>query len=151
MAKSYWLMKSEPHVYSLDDLKGDKTTHWDGVRNYQARNHMMAMKKGDEVLFYHSQQTPPGAVGVARVVREAYPDFTQFDKRSNYYDAKSNEGKPRWHMVDVRYVKKFKAEVSLADIKARKSLKDMVLVNNARLSVQPVRKSEFDTIVKMGG
>ncbi len=85
------------------------------------------------------------------MVREAYPDFTQFDKRSKYYDAKSNEEKPRWHMVDVRYVKKFKSEVGLPDIKARKSLKDMVLVNNSRLSVQPVRKKEFDMIVKMGG
>lgn len=151
MAKSYWLMKSEPHVYSFDDLKRDRTTHWDGVRNYQARNHMMAMKKDDEVLFYHSQKTPPGAVGIARVVKEAYPDFTQFEKRSKYYDPNAIEEKPRWYMVDVRYVKKFKTEVSLPDIKTRQALKDMVLVNNSRLSVQPVRRREFDMIVKMGG
>ena len=140
MATSYWLMKSEPHVYSIDDLKKDRTTYWEGVRNYQARNHMMAMKKGDLVLYYHSQQTPPGVVGVARVVKEAYPDFTQFDEKHHYYDAKSSEEKPRWYMVDVRFVKKLKTEVALPDIKARKGLADMVLVNNSRLSVQPVRK-----------
>lgn len=151
MATSHWLMKSEPHVYSIDDLKKDKTTYWEGVRNYQARNHMMAMKKGDLVLYYHSQQTPPGVVGVARVVKEAYPDFTQFDEEHHYYDAKSSEEKPRWYMVDVRFVKKLKTEVGLPEIKVRKGLADMVLVNNSRLSVQPVRKREFDTILKMGG
>ncbi len=151
MPTSYWLMKSEPHVYSIDDLKKDKTTYWEGVRNYQARNHMMAMKKGDEILYYHSQQTPPGVVGVARVIKEAYPDFTQFDKKDKYYDAKSSEEKPRWWMVDVRFVKKLKSEVSLHDIKADKSLADMVLVNNSRLSVQPVRKKEFERVLKMAG
>ena len=151
MAKSYWLMKSEPHVYSIEDLKKDKTTYWEGVRNYQARNHMRAMKKGDEVLYYHSQQTPPGVVGVARVIKEAYPDFTQFDKKHHYHDPKSSEEKPRWWMVDIRFVKKLKSEVSLPDIKAMKSLSDMVLVNNSRLSVQPVRKKEFDIILKKGG
>lgn len=151
MAKSYWLMKSEPDVYSIDDLENDKTTYWEGVRNYQARNHMMAMKKGDEVLYYHSQQTPPGVVGTARVIKEAYPDFTQFDKKHKYYDPKSSEEKPRWWMVDIRFVRKLKTEASLPDIKAVKVLSDMVLVNNSRLSVQPVRKREFDTILKMGG
>ena len=151
MAKSYWLMKSEPDVYSIDDLKNDKTTYWEGVRNYQARNHMMAMKKGDEVLYYHSQQTPPGVVGVARVIKEAYPDFTQFDKKHRYFDPKSSEEKPRWWMVDIRFVKKLKSEVSLHDIKAVKKLSDMVLVNNSRLSVQPVQKKDFDMILKMCG
>ena len=151
MAKSYWLMKSEPDVYSIGDLRNDKTTYWEGVRNYQARNHMMAMKKGDEVLYYHSQQTPPGVVGVARVIKEAYPDFTQFDRKHKYFDPKSSEEKPRWWMVDVRFVKKLKSEVSLHDIKALKALSDMVLVNNSRLSVQPVRRKEFDMILKMGG
>lgn len=151
MATSYWLMKSEPDVYSIDDLKRDKSMYWWGVRNYQARNHMMAMKKGDLVLYYHSRQTPPGVVGVARVSKESYPDFTQFDKKHDYFDAKSSEEKPRWYMVDVRFVKKLKTEVALPDIKARKGLADMVLVNNSRLSVQPVRKREFDTILKMGG
>lgn len=151
MATSYWLMKSEPDVYSIDDLKRDKSMYWWGVRNYQARNHMMAMKKGDLVLYYHSRQTPPGVVGVARVIKESYPDFTQFDKKHDDFDAKSSEEKPRWYMVDVRFVKKLKTEVALPDIKARKGLADMVLVNNSRLSVQPVRKREFDTILKMGG
>jgi predicted RNA-binding protein with PUA-like domain len=149
--KSYWLMKSEPDAYSIDDLKKDKVTLWDGVRNYSARNNMMAMQKGDEVLFYHSRQDPPAVVGVARVAtKESYPDPTQFDKRSMYYDAKSSKEKPRWYLVDVRYVKKLKNQVPLEDIKARKTLADMVLVNNSRLSVQPVRKKEFDMIVKMG-
>ncbi len=151
MTKSYWLMKSEPHVYSIDDLKRDKTTYWEGVRNYQARNHMMAMKKGDEVLYYHSQQTPPGVVGVARVIEEAYPDFTQFDEKDKYYDPKSSAEKPRWWMVDIEFVKKLESEVSLLGIKAVKALSDMVLVNNSRLSVQPVGKKEFDMILKMGG
>ena len=151
MAKSYWLMKSEPHVYSIDDLKRDATTYWEGVRNYQARNHMRAMKKGDEVLYYHSQQTPPGVAGVARVIKEAYPDFTQFDETSQYYDPKSSEDKPRWWMVDVEFVKKFESEVSLRDIRTVTALTSMVLVNNSRLSVQPVAPEEFDVILKMGG
>ena len=151
MAKSYWLMKSEPHVYSIDDLKRDATTYWEGVRNYQARNHMRAMKKGDEVLYYHSQQTPPGVVGVARVIKEAYPDFTQFDETSKYYDPKSSEDRPRWWMVDIEFVKKFESEVSLRDIRTVTALTSMVLVNNSRLSVQPVAPEEFDVIRKMGG
>ena len=151
MAKSYWLMKSEPHVYSIDDLERDATTYWEGVRNYQARNHMRAMKKGDEVLYYHSQRTPPGVAGVARVIKEAYPDFTQFDETSQYHDPKSSEDKPRWWMVDIEFVKKFESEVSLRDIRAVTALTSMVLVNNSRLSVQPVAPEEFDVILKMGG
>jgi predicted RNA-binding protein with PUA-like domain len=96
---------------------------------------MMAMKTGDEVLYYHSQQTPAGVVGVARVIKEAYPDFTQFDKKDKYFDAKSSEEKPRWWMVDVRFVKKLKSEVSLHDIKGVKGLSEMVLVNSSRLLV----------------
>jgi len=148
--KSYWLMKSEPDVYSIDDLKKAKVTMWDGVRNYGARNNMMEMKKGDEVLYYHSRQNPPAVVGVAKVSRESYPDPTQFDKKNKYHDPKSPKDDPRWHLVDVRFVKKFEREVSLHEIKDRKTLSDMVLVNNSRLSVQPVKKKEFDMIVKMG-
>jgi predicted RNA-binding protein with PUA-like domain len=148
--KKYWLMKSEPSDYSIDDLKADKTTLWDGVRNHQARNQMMEMKKGDEVLFYHSM-SDKAVVGVMRVTSsEAYPDPTQFRKRSKYYDEKSTKKAPRWFLVDVRYVKKLKKPVTLAEIKARATLKDMVLVKNSRLSVQPVRKKEFDMIVRMG-
>tara|TARA_B100001123_G_scaffold248588_1_gene277607 strand:- start:592 stop:1056 length:465 start_codon:yes stop_codon:yes gene_type:complete len=149
-SKSYWLMKSEPYVYSIDDLKKDGTTYWEGVRNYQARNNMMAMNVGDEVLYYHSQQKPPAVVGVAVVVKEAYLDFTQFDKKHKYYDEKSSKENPRWWMVDVRFVKKLKTQVSISDIKSVNSLSDMVLVNNSRLSVQAVRKKEFNTILKMG-
>ncbi len=150
MAMQYWLMKTEPGVYSIDDLKRDKKTFWEGVRNYQARNNMRAMKKGDGVLFYHSQATPPGVVGVAKVVKEAYPDHFAFDKKSKYFDAKSDPEEPRWFMVDVGFVEKFGAVVSLPEIREVNALKDMVLVNNSRLSVQPVRKAEFDRVVKMG-
>jgi len=142
-------MKSEPDVYSIDDLIADGSTHWDGVRNYQARNNMMKMSVGDEVLYYHSRQTPPAVVGRAKIVRESYPDFTQFDKKSSYYDSRSSEDKPRWHMVDIEFLEKFVAEISLTEIKEQKPLTDMVLVNNSRLSVQPVSKEEFDWILRM--
>ncbi len=143
-------MKSEPSDYSIDDLKTDKVTPWDGVRNYQARNQMMEMNKGDEVLLYHSM-TDKAVVGVMRVASaEPYPDPLQFRKRSKYYDEKSTKKDPKWHLVDVRYVKKLKQPVTLAEIKARATLKDMVLVKNSRLSVQPVRKKEFEMIVRMG-
>ena len=147
-----WLMKSEPDVYSIDDLaaESNKTTHWDGVRNYQARNIMRdEMKKGDQVLFYHSNAKPPGVAGIAKIVKESYPDHTAFDPKDKHYDPKSKKDEPRWMMVDVKFVKKFKHFVSLDEIKATKSLSEMVLVNNSRLSVQPVTKKEFDTIVEM--
>lgn len=147
--KQYWLMKSEPDVYSIDDLKRDKTTHWEGVRNYQARNNMQAMNVGDEVLYYHSRSTPPGVAGLAKVVKEAYPDHFAFDKKHKYFDAKSSPEKPRWFMVDVGFVEKFAEWVTLPEIKGQKSLADMVLVNNSRLSVQPVKKAEYDKIVSM--
>lgn len=150
MAKSYWLMKSEPDVYSIQDLEKDGRTCWEGVRNYQARNNMQKMAVGDAVLFYHSRQDPPGVAGLAEVVAEAYVDHFAFDKRSKYFDQKSSKDKPRWFMVDVRHVETFPEVVSLRRIKDTKSLSDMVLVNNSRLSVQPVRKSEFDRIVKWG-
>ncbi len=150
MAK-YWLMKSEADVYSIDDLKKDGRTMWDGVRNYQARNNMKAMEKGDWVLYYHSRQTPSAVTGLARVVKEAYPDPTQFDPKHKYFDAKSDEDDPRWWLVDIEFVRKFDEQVGLPDIKARKGLADMVLVNNSRLSVQPVRKAEFETVLKMAG
>ena len=150
MAKQYWLMKSEPYVYSIDDLKKDKTTFWDGVRNYSARNFMRdKMRIGDAVLFYHSNANPPGVAGIAEVVKESYPDHTQFDPDNKYHDPKATEEKPRWFMVDIKFVEKFDREVSLAEIKATPALSEMVLVTRGRLSVQPVRKAEFDRIVKM--
>lgn len=151
MAKSYWLMKSEPDTYSIDDLERDGRTHWDGVRNYKARNHMRAMKVGDEVLFYHSNQTPPAVVGIARVCKEAYSDPAQFDEKSNYYDEKSTREEPRWDMVDVEFVAKAKQPVGLPDVKAEKALADMQLVRYARLSVQAVEKAEFERVKKMAG
>jgi predicted RNA-binding protein with PUA-like domain len=147
----YWLIKSEPHVYSIDDLRREKRTAWNGVRNYQARNHMRAMKKGELVLFYHSTSDPTGVAGVAKVVKEAYPDPTQFDRRSEYHDPKSPKGDPRWWLVDVGFVERFEAPVLLAAIKADKRLADMVLVNNSRLSVQPVTQKEFDWVMEMAG
>lgn len=150
MAKSYWLMKSEPDVYSIHDLEKDGKTHWEGVRNYQARNNMQKMSIGDMVLFYHSRQDPPGVAGIAEVVAKAYPDHFAFDKRSKYFDAKSDTDKPRWFMVDVAHVETFPEVVSLRHIKDTPSMSEMVLVKNSRLSVQPVRKSEFDRVVKWG-
>ena len=149
MSEHYWLMKSEPGTYSIDDLRRDRRTAWDGVRNYQARNHMRAMKKGDLVLFYHSSSQPPGVAGLARVVKEAYPDPTQFDRNSRYHDAKSRKDDPRWWLVDVSFVERFETAVSLATIKADQRLADMVLVNNSRLSVQPVTDREFKRVSEL--
>jgi predicted RNA-binding protein with PUA-like domain len=148
---NYWLMKSEADVYSIDQLRDDGSTMWDGVRNYQARNNMMEMKEGDLVLYYHSRQRPSAVVGVARVVKESYPDPTQFDPDNKYFDEKSSQDDPRWHLVDVEFVTRFDEPVSLHDIKDRSSLSEMVLVNNSRLSVQPVRKKEFETVLEMAG
>ena len=142
-------MKSEPEVYSIDDLRRDRRTAWNGVRNYQARNHMRAMKKGDLVLFYHSQAEPPGVAGVAKVVKEAYPDPTQFDRKSEYHDPKSSKDDPRWWLVDVGFVERFGDVVSLQTIKADQRLGDMVLVNNSRLSVQPVTEDEYERVRSM--
>ena len=147
----YWLMKSEPHVYSIDDLRRDKRTAWNGVRNYQARNHMRAMTKGDLVLFYHSSSDPTGVAGVAKVVKVAYPDPTQFDPKSEYHDPKSPKNEPRWWLVDVGFVRRFDAPVPLATIKADKRLAEMVLVNNSRLSVQPVTEKEFNRVMELAG
>lgn len=150
----YWLMKSEPYVYSIDDLAADtnKTTCWDGVRNYQARNMMRdEMKKGDLVLFYHSNAKPPGVAGTAKIVKEGYPDHTAFDENSKYFDPKSKKDEPRWMMVDIKLVKKFKRFVPLDELREVKALEGMVLLQKgSRLSVQPVSKKQFDKIVKLG-
>lgn len=143
-------MKSEPDAYSIDDLEADGTTHWDGVRNYQARNYMRdGMAVGDQVLFYHSRMTPPGVVGRAEVVREAYPDHTAFDQDSKYFDPKSDPDAPRWMMVDVTFVEKFDRMVSIDELRLRPELEDMVLLNNSRLSVQPVEQDEFELVVAL--
>jgi len=144
-------MKSEADVYSIDQLRKDRRTPWDGVRNYQARNSMQAMKKGDRVLYYHSRQTPSAVVGLAKVAKEAYPDPTQFDPKNKYFDPKSDPESPTWHLVDVAFERKFAAPVSLHDIKADAALSEMVLVKNSRLSVQPVTKKEFERVLKLAG
>ncbi len=151
MAKQYWLMKSEADVYSIGDLERDGSTLWDGIRNYQARNNMKEMKNGDLVLYYHSRQNPSAIMGLARVVREAYPDPTQFDPKSKYFDEKSSEDDPRWWLVDVEFVRAFDEPVSLHAVKDEAALADMVLVNNSRLSVQPVREAEFRKVLEMAG
>ena len=124
---AYWLMKSEPNEFSIDDLKlrPKQTEPWDGVRNYQARNFMRAMAVGDLAFFYHSNTKPPGIVGVMQVAKLAYPDHTAFDKSDAHYDPKSDPENPRWFMVDVKYKKKFKHMLSLDDLRANKKLKDM--------------------------
>ena len=146
---NHWLIKSEPETYSIDDLKRDGRTMWEGVRNFRARNYMKEMKEGDLLLFYHSSAEPPGVAGVAKVLREAYPDPTQFDPRSKYHDPKSTEQSPRWWLVDVGFVEKLDRLVTLSEIKADPSLEDMALVNNSRLSVQPVKKAEFERVKRM--
>lgn len=154
MIKKFWLIKSEPNVFSLDDLKKSKnqTTGWDGVRNYQARNFMRdEMKNGDQVLFYYSSTDPNAIVGVCEVVKECYPDHTQFDSKSDHFDPKADPKNPTWIMVDIKFVKEFKNPVTLDAIRANPKLKNMRLIQRGnRLSVMPVEKSEFDEIAKMG-
>ena len=151
MAKSYWLMKSEEDVYSIADMEKDGTTCWEGVRNYEARNVMRdLMKVGDEAIFYHSNAKPPGAAGIVRISKRAYPDHYAFDKKSNYFDPKSDPDNPRWFMVDVEFLERFDEVVSLHEIKATPELGEMALVKKPRLSVQPVTKEEFRLIRKMG-
>jgi predicted RNA-binding protein with PUA-like domain len=151
-ARHYWLMKSEPDVYSIDHLARTGRGAWDGVRNYQARNHMRDMRVSDLVLFYHSSTEPPGVAGIARVCREAYPDHTQFDPKSDHYDPKSKRDAPRWLMVDVEMVEKLPALVSLAALKADAALEGMLAIRpGMRLSVQPVEKAHFQRVLELGG
>lgn len=148
MPKQYWLMKSEPTTFSIDDLKRVKREPWDGVRNYQARNFMRdEMQIGDQAFFYHSNTEPPGIVGICEVVSESYPDPTQFDPKSKYFDPKSSEENPRWFLVDVKFVEKFPRLLSLAEIRANKKLQGMKLIQKGqRLSIQPVSLSEWKEI-----
>jgi len=151
---NYWLMKSEPDVFSLADLKSrpGRKEPWDGVRNYQARNFMRdEMKVGDRILFYHSNTKPPGVAGIAEVASKPYPDPTAFDKKSKYYDAKSDPENPRWVLVDVKYSKSFKHFVPLEAMKAMPELASMrVLQRGNRLSITPVTQAEFDAICQAG-
>jgi predicted RNA-binding protein with PUA-like domain len=142
-------MKSEPEVYSIDDLAADKKTWWEDVRNYQARNFMMNdMQLGDVVLFYHSNAEPPGIAGLAEVCEKAQPDQNQFDKKSEYYDAKASPEKPIWFCVQVKFIKKFKKLLPLDSLKKEKQLSTMLLLKKGqRLSVQPVTKLEYQHIL----
>ena len=152
---SYWLIKSEPEVFSFADLQAaaKKTTHWDGVRNYQARNTLRdAMKKGDRCFFYHSNAEPSGIAGICEVVREGYPDHTAFDKQDPHYDPKSTPDAPTWYMVDVKAVRAFPRLISLAELRAARALQRMVLLQKgSRLSVQPVTPKEWETICALAG
>ncbi len=147
----HWLLKTEPDAYSIDTLERERIGHWDGVRNFQARNLLREMKVGELALFYHSSTKPPGPVGLCRVCREAYPDPSQFDPKSKYFDPKSTPEDPRWSMVDVEFVSRLPRQVTLDDIKAEPALGEMVLVKRSRLSVQPVTREELELIVRMGG
>ena len=154
--QQYWLMKSEPDAYSIDDLKREGETGWDGIRNYQARNFMRdKMQVGDGVLFYHSNAKPPGIIGTARVSKKPYPDHTAFDPKSKYFDPKSDPDDPRWVMVAVEYVEEF----PLLSLQSLKELCEeggplegmLVAKRGQRLSIQPVEKAHFDWILKHCG
>jgi predicted RNA-binding protein with PUA-like domain len=154
---AHWLMKSEPDAFGIDDLasRPAQTEPWDGVRNYQARNMMRdEMKVGDQVFFYHSNCKEPGIVGIAEVVREGYPDHTAFDPNAKYHDPKSDPDKPRWFMVDVKYKRHLKRNISLQELKAMdaKVLEDLPLLRKGnRLSITPVEPEHFAHVCRMGG
>jgi predicted RNA-binding protein with PUA-like domain len=149
----FWLIKSEPSEFSIDDLGKSKnqTTYWDGVRNYQARNFIRdEMKVGDKVLFYHSNAEPNAIVGACEIVKEAYPDHTQFDSKHVHHDPKADKKNPAWFMVDIKLLNKFKKQITLEEIKSNPKLAKMRLVQRGnRLSVMPVTKEEFEEISKM--
>lgn len=143
-------MKSEPDAFSIDDLKAVGREPWDGVRNYEARNFMRdQMRPGDQVLFYHSNAKPPGVVGVAEVASDSYPDPTQYDEESKYFDPKATDAKPRWYLVDVQYVRHLARQVSLQEIRDSEALQDIMLIKRSRLSVVPLKPEEFAEIVRM--
>lgn len=146
---AYWLLKSEPDVFSLDDLERREVEGWDGVRNYQARNNLMAMKKGDQAFFYHSREKEPGIVGICRVVRKAYPDDTAANPESKYFDPRHSAEKPVWFRVDVQFAERLPRKVTLEQLKSTRGLEQMVVTRNSRLSVQPVTPSEWKTVLKL--
>jgi predicted RNA-binding protein with PUA-like domain len=150
--RSFWLMKSEPSVYGIEDLERDRSTSWDGVRNFKARNYMKEMKNGDGVFFYHSNANPKAIVGLARVAKEAYPDVTQFDKKSKYHEPRATKEKPYWYMVDIEFVSKFDEPMPLERLRQTPELDGMALLKKGqRLSVQPVTPEEWKRILKMAG
>ena len=150
---NYWLMKSEPDVFGIEDLvkRPNKTEPWDGVRNYQARNMMRDdMKKGDLAFLYHSNCTQPGIAGIMKIVREGYPDHTAFDAKQKYFDPKSDPENPRWYMVDVRHVRTLKRIITLTELKTHDELSGLPLVRRGnRLSVMPISKTHWDFILSL--
>ncbi len=146
---AYWLMKSEPDAYSIDDLKRDGTEPWDGIRNYQARNMIRDdMKVGDEAIFYHSSCKVPAAVGIMRIASEAYPDPTQFDANSHYFDGKSDPENPRWLLRDVAFIRKLNRPVTLKELKTHPGLEEFQLNKRGnRLSIFPVTAEQWDIIL----
>jgi predicted RNA-binding protein with PUA-like domain len=152
LTMQYWLFKSEPDAYGIDRLEREGRTEWSGVRNFQARNNMVAMGLGDLGFFYHSSIKVPGIVGICKVIKEAYPDFTQFDPKSDYYDPASKPDAPKWMMVDVGFVEKFPAIISLEELRLRADLdlRGMPLLRRGqRLSVQPVEARYWDAILQL--
>lgn len=147
---AYWLIKSEPGEFSIEDLKRKKRAHWDGVRNYEARNHLRRMKVGDLIVFYHSGGDVNGPSGIAKVVKSAYPDFTQWDRKSPHFDRRATRESPIWDMVDIAFVKAFARVIPREVLREVPALRDMVLWKRPRLSVTPLTRSEFDTIQKLG-
>lgn len=151
---SFWLFKSEPDCFSIDNLmqRPHQTEHWDGVRNYQARNMLRdEIKKGDQGFFYHSSCSPPGIAGIIKVVRAGYPDFTAWDSQSDHFDPDSTPDSPRWYMVDVKFIKKFPRLITLEEIKKQPKLAHMVILRKGnRLSITPVSEKEWETVLKLG-
>jgi predicted RNA-binding protein with PUA-like domain len=146
----YWLLKTEPGAYSFDQLRADGTTPWTGVRNFQARNNMMEMKLDDLALFYHSSVAQPAAIGICKVVRTAHPDFTQFDRESDYFDGRAKKENPIWFMVNVAYVEDLAHPVTLARMRAEPRLVGMALLRRGqRLSVQPVMPHEWKIVLEL--
>ena len=149
---AYWLMKSEPDVFGIDDLakRPGKTTHWDGVRNFQARNFMRDMRRGDRAFFYHSSCDEPGIVGIMKIAKDAYPDGTAFDPKSKYYDPDSDAAQPRWYMVDVSFERKLKRAIPLTELKSKTELAELALVRRgSRLSVMPVTDQQWRFILSL--
>ena len=147
----YWLMKTEPDEFSFAELQRRGREPWTGVRNYQARNFLRAAAVGDPVLFYHSNCPEPGIVGLAKISHDAYPDPTQFDAKSDYYDAKSTQADPRWSCVEVAYAAGFNRLITLPELRACAALAAMLILRSGnRLSVTPVTASEFKAICKLG-
>lgn len=146
---TYWLIKSEPSTYSIDDLEREEVGSWEGVRNFQARNNLRAMQVGDLAYFYHSNAEPPGVAGICEVARAAYPDHTQFEPASAYFDPKATPENPRWFMPDVRFVRRFDRLIPLAELRSVPGLEEMELLRRSRLSVQRVADKEWEIVLQI--